>query len=33
VDGSEPQVFKVNTYDYLEHFLKVRKEYKKQKGI
>ena len=33
VDGSEPQVFKINTYDYLEHFLKVRKEYKKQKGI
>ena len=33
VDGSEPQVFKVNTYDYLEHFLKVRKEFKKQKGI
>ena len=33
VDGSEPQVFTINTYDYLEHFLKVRKEYKKQKGI
>jgi len=33
VDGSEPQVFKVNTYDYLEHFLAVRKEFKKQKGI
>jgi len=29
VDGSEPQVFKVNTYDYLEHFLAVRKKYKK----
>ena len=28
VDGSEPQVFKVNTYDYLEHFLSVRKKYK-----
>lgn len=28
VDGSEPQVFKVNTYDYLEHFLAVRKKYK-----
>jgi len=33
VDGSEPQVFKVNTYDYLEHFLKVRKQYKIEKGI
>jgi hypothetical protein len=33
VDGSEPQVFKINTYDYLQHFLNVRKEYKKQKGI
>ena len=28
VDGSEPQVFKINTYDYLEHFLSVRKKYK-----
>jgi len=28
VDGSEPQVFKINTYDYLEHFLAVRKKYK-----
>jgi len=27
VDGSEPQVFKVNTYDYLEHFVAVRKKY------
>jgi hypothetical protein len=27
VDGSEPQVFKVNTYDYLEHFLSVRNKY------
>jgi genome maintenance exonuclease 1 len=33
VDHNEPQVFKINTYDYLEHFLNVRKEYKKQKGI
>jgi genome maintenance exonuclease 1 len=33
VDHHEPQVFKINTYDYLEHFLNVRKEYKKQKGI
>ena len=33
VDGSEAQVFKVNTYDYLEHFLKVRKQYKIEKGI
>ncbi len=28
VDGSEPQIFKVNTYDYLQHFLSVRKKYK-----
>jgi genome maintenance exonuclease 1 len=28
VDDSEPQVFKVNTYDYLPEFLKVRKKYK-----
>ena len=28
VDGSEPLIFKVNTYDYLEHFIKVRKKYK-----
>ena len=28
VDGSEAQVFKVNTFDYLEHFLAVRKKYK-----
>lgn len=33
VDGSEPQVFKVNTYDYLEHFLKVRKQYKIDEGV
>jgi hypothetical protein len=33
VDHHEPQVFKINTYDYLQHFLNVRKEYKKQKGI
>lgn len=33
VDGSEAQIFKVNTFDYLEHFLKVRKEFKRQKGI
>jgi len=31
VDGSEPQVFKVNTYDYLEHFVAVRKKYKEMK--
>jgi genome maintenance exonuclease 1 len=31
VDGSEPQVFKVNTYDYLEHFIAVRKKYKEMK--
>ena len=28
VDHNEPQVFKINTYDYLEHFLSVRKKYK-----
>lgn len=30
VDGSEPQVFKVNTYDYLSQFLSVRKKYKEE---
>jgi CRISPR/Cas system-associated exonuclease Cas4 (RecB family) len=28
VDGHESQVFKINTYDYLEHFVSVRKKYK-----
>ena len=28
VDGSEPLVFKVNTYDYLTHFISVRKKFK-----
>jgi len=28
VDDNEPLIFKVNTYDYLEHFLAVRKKYK-----
>ena len=28
VDGHEPQVFKINTFDYLDHFLSVRKKYK-----
>ena len=28
VDGHEAQVFKVNTFDYLQHFLSVRKKYK-----
>ena len=28
VDGDDPQVFKVNTYDYLSHFLSVRKKYR-----
>lgn len=27
VDGHEPQVFKINTYDYLKHFLAVRNKY------
>ena len=33
VDGSEPQVFKVNTFDYLEHFLAVRKKYKEMNEV
>lgn len=33
VDGNEPLVFKVNTYDYLEHFISVRKKYKEMHGI
>lgn len=33
VDGSEPQVFKVKTFDYLNHFKKVREQYKLEKGI
>lgn len=28
VDDSEPQVFKFNTYDYLEHLVQVRKKYR-----
>lgn len=28
VDHNEPQVFKINTYDYLEHFLSVRKKFR-----
>jgi genome maintenance exonuclease 1 len=28
VDGEDPQVFKINTYDYLSHFLSVRKKYR-----
>ena len=33
VDGSEPQVFKVNTFDYLEHFMAVRKKYKEVHNV
>tara|TARA_B110000503_G_scaffold22114_1_gene33924 strand:+ start:420 stop:1088 length:669 start_codon:yes stop_codon:yes gene_type:complete len=33
VDGSEPQVFKINTYDYLPHFLSVRKRYKELNNL
>jgi hypothetical protein len=33
VDGHESQVFKINTFDYLEHFLSVRKKYKEMNGI
>jgi len=32
VDGSEPQVFKIPTYDYLPHFLSVRKKYRQING-
>lgn len=28
VDDNEPLIFKVNTFDYLEHFISVRKKYK-----
>ena len=28
VDDNEPLIFKVNTFDYLEHFVAVRKKYK-----
>lgn len=28
VDDNEPLIFKVNTFDYLEHFIAVRKKYK-----
>lgn len=28
VDDNEPLIFKVNTFDYLDHFLSVRKKYK-----
>ena len=28
VDDGQPQVFKINTYDYLQHFLEVRKKFK-----
>lgn len=28
VDGHEAQTFKINTFDYLEHFISVRKKYK-----
>lgn len=28
VDHNQPQVFKINTFDYLQHFLDVRKKYK-----
>jgi len=33
VDGSESQVFKVNTFDYLQHFVAVREKYRELKGI
>ena len=33
VDGSEPQVFKIKTFDYLKHFQRAREQYKLEKGI
>lgn len=33
VDGSEPQVFKVNTFDYLKHFMAVREKFREMKGV
>lgn len=33
VDDNEPLVFKVPTYEYLEHFIAVRKKYKEMYGI
>ena len=33
VDGSEPQGFKVNTFDYLQHFVAVREKYRELQGI
>lgn len=33
VDGSEPQVFTLNTHDYLPHFVAVRKKYKELYGL
>ena len=32
VDDSEPQIFKINTHDYLHHFLAVRKKFGELKG-
>src|SRR5210317_826921 len=33
VDHNEPQVFKINTHDYLPQFLSVRQKYRELKGI
>lgn len=33
VDGSEPQVFKIRTHDYLKHFMVVRSKYRELKGV
>jgi CRISPR/Cas system-associated exonuclease Cas4 (RecB family) len=33
VDDNEPLVFKINTYDYLQHFMTVRKKYKEMHNI
>jgi genome maintenance exonuclease 1 len=33
VDDNEPLIFKVNTFDYLDHFISVRKKYKEMYEI
>lgn len=33
VDNNEPLIFKINTYDYLQHFISVRKKYREMHNI
>lgn len=33
VDNNEPLIFKINTYDYLQHFISVRKKYREMYNI